>query len=308
MRPTFITNLVPALVVALLTAAMPAQAMEVNIAARFTAELGMIADAALLGDGNLALLYAEEGRIAKYSFSGELAHHIVHEGGAGRLFKPTACLAEADGGLLVFDEAAQRVYAVAEDGNIGRSFELAYPVGAGSSIALSRVSNLATGPLGNLWVMLTAQGKFASFDRSGRFVEEHDLSSLLPYDPAIYTRASLLPDGSLFVLEYSQGAILYSRPGTSQFNRIRIDKAEGVDHAPVLQDFAVDSSGIILAATYDTSRPLVLLTPATSGYTAHSLALELPVSTPRLACRQSKGKFIVWLRDTAEVVVLDITL
>ena len=48
------------------------------------------------------------------------------------------------------------------------------------------------------------------------------------------------------------------------------------------------------------------LAPGDVGYQSHALRLSLPLDNPRLACRYSGGKFIVWLRDHPLVVVLEV--
>jgi hypothetical protein len=287
-------------------AAAPATAQSVSIIARFAPEAGNVTDALLLDNGLLALFYPDSGRIAEYTLDGQLHHHVVHEGGATRVFKPACGIAPSGDAMLVFDAASLNLYQVELDGNIGKAVKLAYPAGSGA-IALSQLSGLSLDAQGRLWAMLTAEGKLAGFDSNGKFAQELDLSALLPYTPACYTRSAWLPDGTLFLLDYSQGAILYRKPGEQSFRRVRLDAPEGVDAAPVLQDFAVDSSGNLLAVTTASSQPVMLLTPSAAGYTAHRLNVPLPVGSNRLACRWSNGRFIVWLRDQPLICVLELS-
>jgi hypothetical protein len=295
-----------AILLACWLAAVPAAGQAVSIIARFAPEAGNITDAVLLDNGHLALFYPDSGRIAEYSLDGTLHHHIVHEGGTQRVFTPVCGLAPSGANMLVFDAASLNLYRVELDGNIGKAVKLAYPAASGA-IALSQLSGLSLDAQGRLWAMLTAEGKLAGFDRNGIFTEELDLTTLLPYTPACYTRSAWLPDGTLFLLDYSQGAILYRNPGEQAFRRVRLDAPEGVDAAPVLQDFAVDDRGHILAVTTASSQPVMLLTPSSAGYTAHRLNVPLPTGSNRLACRWSNGRFIVWLRDQPLVCILELS-
>ena len=286
--------------------AAPAAGQAVSVIARFTPEAGNITDAVLLDNGHIALFYPDGGRIVDYAMDGTVNQHIVHEGGAARVFQPVCGLTASGGNILAFDAASLNLYRVGLDGNIGKSVKLAYPSGHGA-IALSQLSGLSLDSKGQIWVMLTASGKLACFDRDGQYTEELDLARLLPYSPACYTRSAWLNDGTLFLLDFSQGAILYRKPGETSFRRVRLDVPDGVDAAPVLQDFAVDDQGNILAATADSDKPVMLLTPSSSGYTAHRLNVPLPDGGNRLACRWSNGRFIVWLRDQPFVCVLEIS-
>jgi len=146
----------------------------------------------------------------------------------------------------------------------------------------------------------------ASFDAEGQHQGDLDLTKLLPYPSATYTRAQLLPDGSLFVLDYLQGAVLYRRGASGQFHRLRLGEQAAEVAVPQVQDFAADDSGNMLIATYSESAPLVLLTYERDGYHSHSLEIKLPVGGSRLACRQSRGKYIVWSRDRPFVLVLQV--
>jgi hypothetical protein len=144
----------------------------------------------------------------------------------------------------------------------------------------------------------------ASFDSEGQHQGDLDLAKLLPYPSATYTRAQLLPDGSLFVLDYLQGAVLYRRGASGQFHRLRLGEQPSGVAAPQVQDFAANDAGNMLIATYSESAPLVLLDYEGDGYHSHALEIKLPVGGSRLACRQSRGKYIVWSRDRPFVLVL----
>jgi hypothetical protein len=294
------------LALACLLAAWPAAGQSVSVIARFAPEAGNITDAVLLDNGRVALFYPDNGRIVEYTLDGTLHHHIVHEGGEQRVFQPTFGLAPSGANMLVYDAATLNLFRIELDGNIGRSVKLAYPAGDGA-IALSQLSGLSLDAQGRLWVMLTANNKLACFGSNGEFKEELDLSRQLPYAPACYTRSAWLGDGTLFLLDYSQGAILYRKPGESSFRRVRLEVPAGVDAAPVLQDFAVDDRGNILAVTTASSQPVMLLTPSSAGYTAHRLNVPLPAGSNRLACRWSNGRFIIWLRDQPLVCILELS-
>ncbi len=303
---TFRLLAVSALALACWLASLPAAGQSVSIIARFAPEAGNITDAVLLDNGRVALFYPDKGRIAEYTLEGVLHHHIVHEGGEQRVFQPVCGVAAGGGNIMVFDAASLNLYRVELDGNIGKSVKLAYPSGNGA-IALSQLSGLSLDSQGRIWAMLTAAGKLACFNRDGEFTEELDLRQQLPYSPACYTRSAWLRDGTLFLLDFSQGAILYRKPSEASFRRVRLDAPEGVDAAPVLQDFAADDRGNILAVTTASSQPVMLLTPSATGYTAHRLNVPLPTGGNRLACRWSNGRFIVWLRDQPLVCILELS-
>jgi hypothetical protein len=300
-------GLMLALAIGALLGAVPALAQTARVVVRITPEQGSIVDAALLDADHLLLLYPAEGRIADYSLGGELRQHIVREAGVERRFRPTACVASAADSVLVFDEAAHKVLFVGADGNIRRGIDLAYPDPAHGLLALSRVGDLALGTGDVIWAMLPERGVLAGFDLDGRHIVSLDLAAMLPYAPAVYSRAQVLPDGSLFVMEYNQGAVLYRRGATGGFHRIKLEATAGVDAAPLLQDFAVDAVGNVLLATYDETQPLRLLTPGADGYYSHPLEIDLPGDSPRLACRHSGGKYIVWTRDEPLLIVLEVT-
>jgi hypothetical protein len=288
----------------LLLAAAPAVAQTLRIVSRFTPEAGRIVDAAVLPGEHLLLLYPDSGRIADYNFAGELNQHIIREGGEERRFRPLACAATDDDILLVFDEAAHKVFFTGADGNIFKGIDLAYPAGGGSLVALSRVGDLAAGRGNVIWATLPERGMLAAFDYDGNFVMNIELAAMLPYQPAVYTRGQVLPDGSIYVLEYHQGAVLYRRGIEGAYHRLRLGTPEGAVEVPALQDFAVDDQGNVLLVTHSDAQPLQLLTAGDTGYQAHPVNLDLPSGQRRLACRWSGGMFILWTRDNPEVTVL----
>ena len=279
-------------------------ATPIRVSARFTPETGRISDVAILGD-YLILAYPDAGRLAQYTLAGELVKHIKREGGAARRFRPTACLSRGDT-LLVFDEAEHKLFTVQADGNFTKGVDLAYPSGEhGALIALSRIGGLTAPSQGPLWVLLPERGVLATFDSAGTYQQAIDLAAQLPYPAAVYSRAVILSDGSLFALDYHQGAVLYRRGNAGAFKRLRLGSPEGLDAAPVLQDFAVDEYARVLLATHDAQAPLVFLTPAENAYHSHLVELNLPADA-RLACRASQGKVVVWQRDQPLVVVLEL--
>jgi hypothetical protein len=287
-------------------AAVPAQAQTLKIVSQFRPEAGRIVDAAVLSGAHLMLLYPDSGRIADYNFAGELAQHIIREGGEERRFRPLACAATDDDTLLVFDEAAHKVFFTGADGNIYKGVDLAYPAGNGSLVALSRVGDLAAGRGNVIWATLPERGVLAAFDYAGNHVMNVELAAMLPYEPAVYTRGQVLPDGSVYMLEYHQGAVLYRRGIEGAYHRLRLSAPQGAVEVPALQDFAVDDQGNVLLVTHSDSTPLQLLTPGHSGYQAHPVNLDLPSGQRRLACRWSGGMFILWTRDNPEVTVLQL--
>ncbi|MBN2083201.1 hypothetical protein JW859_13465 [bacterium] len=302
---TQLINLALALVAALLVG-QPALAQSLKIVARFAPEDGRIVDAALLDGQHLILLYPDAGRLADYTLDGQLHQHIVREGGAERRFRPLACIARSPRELLVFDEAAHKVFFIGADGNISRGVDLAYPSSGGTLLALSRVGDLAVGGSDVIWAMLPETNTLAGFDLAGNYVTSLALGELLPYAPAIYTRAQLFPDGSLYLLEYHQGAVIYRHGPDGAYRRLRLNTADGGTVLPELQDFAVDDAGNVLLVTHDEQSPLQLLTPGGAGYAAHPVDLDLPGGNNRLACRWSGGMFILWTRDKPEVIVLQL--
>ena len=283
-----------------------ARAAEARIIARFVPEAGSIADAAILGPDHVALLYPAEGRIADYSLEGRLMQHIIREGGAELQFQPTACTEGPDLSIWVFDEAAHRVFQIAPDGNFTRSINLAYEYADGTVLALSRVGDIDVGKDGLLWVLLPDRGTITAFDKEGNMKDQVYLQKLLPWPDAVYARTANLADGSMFVLDYHQGAVLYRRGQETDFHRLILNRPADVDSVPGVQDFAVDESGNVMLATYGNGGELYFLEPNGTDYLARRVDLKLPEGEHRLACRYSNGRFIVWLRDSQLVYVLEV--
>ncbi|MCB1221975.1 hypothetical protein KDL30_15045 [bacterium] len=283
-----------------------ARAAEARIIARFVPEAGSIADAAILGTDHIALLYPAEGRIADYSLEGRLMQHIIREGGAELQFQPTACTEGPDLSIWVFDEAAHRVFQIAPDGNFTRSINLAYEYADGTVLALSRVGDIDVGKDGLLWVLLPDRGTITAFDKEGNMKDQVYLQKLLPWPDAVYARTANLADGSMFVLDYHQGAVLYRRGQETDFHRLILNRPAEVDSVPGVQDFAVDESGNVMLATYGNGGELYFLEPNGTDYLARRVDLKLPEGEHRLACRYSNGRFIVWLRDSQLVYVLEV--
>ncbi len=284
-----------------------ARAAEARIVARFVPEAGQIADAAILGPDHVALLYPGEGRIADYSLEGRLMQHIIREGGEELEFLPTACTEGPDLSIWVFDEASHRVFQIAPDGNFTRSINLAYEFADGRVLALSRVGDLDVGQDGLLWVLLPDRGTITAFDKDGNMVDQVFLQKLLPWPDAIYARTANLENGSMFVLDYHQGAVLYRHGRERDFHRLILDPPEGVDSVPGVQDFAVDEAGNVLLATYGNGGELYFLEPRGEDYASRRVELQMPEGEHRLACRYSNGRFIVWLRDSQLVYVLEVS-
>ncbi|MEZ5339607.1 MAG: hypothetical protein R3F46_15255 [bacterium] len=284
-----------------------ASAAEARIVARFVPEAGQIADAAILGRDHIALLYPADGRIADYSMEGRLMQHIIREGGAELQFQPTACTEGPDKSIWVFDEAAHRVFQIAPDGNFTRSINLAYEYADGSVLALSRVGDIDVGKDGLLWVLLPDRGTITAFDREGSMRDQVYLQKLLPWPDAVYARTANLEDGSMFVLDYHQGAVLYRRGQETDFHRLILSRPAGVDSVPGVQDFAVDENGNVMLATYGNGGELYFLEPRGNDYASRRVELRLPEGEHRLACRYSNGRFIVWLRDSQLVYVLEVS-
>jgi len=301
------TYLALAVIVAGLACFSIAEAQTVKVVARLNPEPGVIVDAAVQPTGHLYLLYPEAGRVADYTLDGELYQHIIREGGQEHLFWPTACDWSMTGDLLVFDEAAHKVFFIGQDGNIMRGIDLAFPSGDGTLLALSRIGDLSVGSSNTIWVTVGDSGTVAGFDYDGNHVVSLDLSAMLPYANATYTRPQVLSDGSLFVLDYHQGAILYRQGPHGQFRRIILDQPTGMTAAPGIQDFAVDESGNILVASYDPESPLLLLTPGDAGYQSHAIDVGLGAGSQRFAVRCSGGMFILWAKETNNLVLLELT-
>lgn len=291
---------------ALLMLCSVAHAAEARIVARFIPEEGQIADAAILGEDHLALLYPREGRIADYSMEGRLMQHIIREGGAELQFMPTACTEGPDRSIWVFDEAAHRVFQIAPDGNFTRSINLAYEFADGRVLALSRVGDLDIGKDNLLWVLLPDRGTITAFDKDGGMVDQVYLQKLLPWPDAVYARTANLDDGSMFVLDYHQGAVLYRHGHERDFHRLILSRPDGVDSVPGVQDFAVDEDGNVMIATYANGGEIYFLEPRGENYASRRVELQLPEGEHRLACRYSNGRFIVWLRDGQLVYVLEV--
>lgn len=295
------------LMVCLAALTLPALAVEVRTLVRFNAEPGLISDAAILGNGNIALLYPEAGRIASYSPGGRLSQHIIREAGIEQPFRPSACCIDSEGYLLVFDEAEHQLFRIASDGNIGSGVNLAYaPSPSEPALAVARLGGLFPVAKG-VWALLYDKGVLARFARDGSLEERIDLASALGRGDLQPARAQEGPPGSLFLMDYSQGSILYRLAATEAFRRISLPFEAG-DGAilPWLQDFAVDASGRILAATSSSKSPLLLLLPQRDGYRAHPLKLSLPQNENRIAVRCSAGKYILWTRDHPYVAVLEL--
>jgi hypothetical protein len=158
-----------------------------------------------------------------------------------------------------------------------------------------------------IWALLPERGEFVCFNSAGTQTSRVSFTDELPYPGALYTRAQFGGNDSLFVMDYTQGAILYRKDGDEQFRRLRPigpEKDSGVDAMPALQDFAVDAGGNILATTYDSAKPLLLLTPGKSGYDSRKIDIGLPKGSHLASVRYGRGQFVVWLRDTAFVSVL----
>jgi hypothetical protein len=284
-----------------------AAAPTLHIVARITPEAGDIADAAMIGTDHVALLFPDAGHIADYTLDGQLYQHLYRESGMQHRFRPTACTAVDKNGLAVFDEAARQVFIFGPDGNAGSGIDLAYPTGsAGKALVLSTVGDIMPGANGALWAMLPERGVLACFDKNGRYQQKLDLAAALPYPNAVYTRTQLLPDGSLFVLDYHQGAVIYREQQEQHFHRLQLGVPEGLEAAPMVQDFAVDEHGNALVVTNIEGKPVVLLSHEDNGYNLHTVDLKLPVAAGRLACRYSRGKFILWLKEKPFVILLEL--
>ena len=292
--------------VALLLAPYLALAQTVKVLARITPQDGHISDAAVLDNSHLVLLYPEAGQIADYSLDGKLYQHIVREAGAESRFTPTFCAVAPDGKLLVFDETAHKLFTITEDGNIVSGVDLAYPASESDVLALSRIGGLSVDAAGLVWVVLPERGVLAGFDIEGTYQASVDLAGLLPYSGAVYTRAQWLKDGSLYALDYHQGAVLYRSAGETHFHLVKMQSPAGLDAAPLAQDFAVDDAGNILFITSAEGPQLLLLTPGKQGYESHAVEIKLPTGAKRLACCHSQGRFIVWSRDKPLVCVLEL--
>jgi hypothetical protein len=307
-----------------------ATAAQLSVVQTVKAAPGLISDAALQSDGVLYLCYPEAGRIAQYGPDGKLLQDIIREAGIAKRFRPTTCVltsgaklpsgnavanalhqargqTPSSGGqaLQVFDEAEHQVWLIGSDGNTASGIDLAYP-SPGGALALSRIGQLLRGTDGLLWALLPDRGALCSFDGKGNLQQQLDLNKLLPYPAAAYSRAQFLDDGSLYVLDYNQGAVLYRRGTDAAFRRLAVDKTAGLDGAPAVQDFAADEQGNVLLLTAADSQPALLLTPSAKGYVTHALRLPLGRGPQRLGCRYQSGRFIIWNRDSGVVLLCEL--
>jgi hypothetical protein len=174
-------------------------------------------------------------------------------------------------------------------------------------LALSRIGGLSFSPEGVIWALLPDRGELAGFNADGTLVARLNLEAMLPYSDPVYARAQITSGGSLFLLDYHQGAVIF-RPGEiGTFSRLSLGVPAGLDAAPVVQDFAADPQLNVLLATYDETQPLMLLTRENGRFESHALRIDLPEGLHRLACRYSMGKYILWLRDQPLVLVLEIS-
>ncbi|MDQ3023362.1 MAG: hypothetical protein M3R04_03090 [bacterium] len=313
-----------AAVAGLLCAYIAYAATGLRTEARFTPAKGLVSDAALLGNGHVVLAYPDEGVLADYAPEGKLTRHVIREGGLGVPFKPTMVCAGAKDGLLVFDEEEHHVFRVDPDGNFSKGIDLAVPEGTSTPIAAARIGGLSLTDDGSMWAMLSDRMQFAHFDGRGKLLGSLDLDRLLPYN-GTYVRGQVTSDGTVYVLDYSQGAVLYRPPAVGSgavpalskgqrpeaaatkpapFRRVRLsEKDSAFDAAPTVQDFAVLDDGTMLVATTDARRPLLLLSKTGKGRSARPVSLQLGGAT-RLSIRASRGKFIVWAGDASVVFVL----
>ena len=295
-----------AALLALILLALPAgmaAAQSVQVLARFTPEAGRLVDAALISDGHVALCYPDAGRVADYTYDGKLYQHIVREGGEALRFRPTACAARGSAGLLVFDEAEHKLFTIGADGNIESGVDLAYSAGGGQALALASVGDLSRAADGTLFALLPQRNVLAGFDPAGRMTSSIDLGKALPYASAVYSRTQLLPDGSLFVLDFHQGGVVYRRGAEGPYRRISLGTPAGLSAAPQVQDFAADDSGNVMLATYNPEAPLMLLTPGAQGYGGHAVDLQLIRAPHRISLRYSRGTFILWIREKPSVIL-----
>jgi hypothetical protein len=290
----------------LLSAAPVLAAPDLQIVSRFVPEEGLIADAAIFADGTLALAFPDRGRIALHNKQGKLERHILREAGESLPFQPTTLANGPRDTLLVFDEVDHKLFTVSQDGNVTKGVDLAYPAASGTgALALSRIGDLSRDTSGRIWAMLPDRSMLAAFDDKGVLTDKLDLSLGLPYPGAIFTRAQFVGDGTLFVLDYHQGAVLYRAQG-ARFKRIRPPVEMSSEAEPVLQDFAVDAAGNVLATAAGGTNPVLYMAHSAQGYKAHPLKLDLPAGANRLAVRQSQGKFILWLRNKPLAYVLSL--
>ena len=308
MRPgsTAATGLVALALLLAIHVPFSAAAVEISIIARFAPEAGNIADVAVMANNHLALLYPAEGRIADYSMNGLLNQHIIREGGVEARFKPVACSSGPNDMLYVYDEASSSVYTIGSDGNIHKGVNLVYPLAEGGATVLSRIGDLWVDATGSIWSLLPDRGVLAAFGADGNFVSQLNLLTKVGDPLATFSRAQFAADGSLFVLDYHQGAVFRIHPAADEINRIVLSNPQEVDALPQVQDFAVDPGVNVLMATYDSDRPLVLLVPDGDKFRLHPISLDLPPDAGRLACKYSGGKYIIWSRESPFLVVLQL--
>lgn len=282
-----------------------AGAVEAVVVARFSpAETG-ITDACLMSNNHIALVLTEQGMIADYLPDGTLYQHIVREGGAGQSFRPTAASLGWDGQLYVFDEATHNVFTILPDGNIEGSFKLKLTLSPAESTAVSAVGDMHCTSEQVILALLTDRSLVAGFNPAGEMVRRIDLKQSLPYSNSAYSKAAVTNDGTIYVLDYHQGAILRKLQGSRAYQRIVPFATPGIDSAPLVQDFAADDSHNLLVVSNEAASRLVILSPEAAGYRASEFALDLP-QAGRISCSYSAGKFIVWSREESFVAVLEL--
>lgn len=301
-----ISALLAAIAVALLLGwAAQAAAVEAVVVAQFSPAETDIADACLLPNNHIALVLAGQGMIADYLPDGTLFQHIVREGGAAQNFRPTACSLGWDGQLYVFDEATHNVFTILPDGNIEGSFKLKLTLSPSESTAVSAVGDLHCSPQHIVWALLTDKSLMAGFNEDGEMVQRIDLEKSLPYSNAAFSESAVTADGTIYVLDYHQGAILRKAPDNRVYQRIAPFAVKGLDSAPLVQDFAVDDNHNMIVVSNTAQQQLTILTPSGNGYAAHMLSLDFPQDS-RISCTYSAGKFILWTRDEPFVAVMEL--
>jgi hypothetical protein len=298
----------------LLLSTVALAASDLRVEARFAPAKGLISDAALLGNGDVLLAYPQDSYLADYSPDGKLVRHVIRENGLQVRFHPTMLCAlrkkntdkdsEKSAGVIVFDEAERHVFRVALDGNFSKGIDLGVIEAADDPpISAARIGALSIAGDGSLWAMLAGKDWLTHFDERGKQLGHVDLADELG-SRGVYARAQVLADGTLYLLDYSQGAIMYRPPGQPKFRRVKVSDPHGAfETQPAVQDFAALDDGTLLVATTDDRRPLLLLSPAANGRTSRPIALQLG-DARRLSVRASRGKFIVWASDSPVVFVL----
>jgi len=285
--------------------AIPAAAVEAVVVARFTPAETAIADACLMPNNHIALVLTDQGMIADYLPDGTLFQHIVREGGAAQNFRPTACSLGWDGQIYVFDEATHNVFTILPDGNIEGSFKLRLTLSPSESTAVSAVGDMHCSPEHVVWTLLTDKSLMAGFNANGDMVRRIDLERSLPYSNAAFSESAITSDGTIYILDYHQGAILRKSPDKPVYQRIVPFTMAGLDSAPLVQDFAVDDDHNMLIVSNRAEQQLEILTPSAGGYASHALSLDFPQDS-RISCTYSAGKFILWSRDEPFVAVLEL--